>query len=234
MVTKSKPAAAKRTAAKRPDDNPATPPEDNAPDQTPDGSTPEDGKPVDSQDSTGATPEGDTTVKVGSFMFTETEIPTRITSRSDSTPNPFLDAFPRDEKALVAVLDVPEKDPENAEKDHPQIVTLKAQARRAATEKDRTARVKVEKAEDSTDEKPRTRVLVWTVKRITRPRNKNENKGDNEVSNDENKSDVPAPDTDSNTVDPEASDTENNGQNAVSVTGSEAEGSSANPNTATE
>lgn len=245
-ITRNRSTAAKstaRTPAKGTTETPDAPPAETPEETT--GATPEETTP-ESREETPDSTESATTVKVGNFMFTKEAIPTRITSK-ESTPNPFTDVFPSDDAALVSVLDVPLHDEKDNDKDHPQIATLKTQARKAATNVDRTARVKVEAAPDSTDEKPRTKVSVWTTKRITRPR-----KGkDATVSDSTTESGPVRPESDSSgeetdagttpnqtddskTVAPEENDAVNNGQTPTDATGAESAASADNTNTATE
>lgn len=91
------------------------------------------------------------------ISFTETDIPTvtRV-----SAPNPFDGRFPADDKALVTTV--------NAASDSTDVKRLVSQARKAAKAVERTARVTV--VQEGTKAKPVTKVTVWTVPPIFRPR----------------------------------------------------------------
>lgn len=92
-----------------------------------------------------------------------------VTVNRTAEPNPFDGKFPSDEAALVVTIDGTE------EEQAAQVKKIISQARKAAQAVDRTARKKTEAVEVGTGKTKHnaTRVYLWTVSRVTRPRQAN-------------------------------------------------------------
>lgn len=105
--------------------------------------------------------------------FTSVEIPAATRNRP-TEPNPFDEVMPLDENAIQITLDGTSKDQND---NGAAIRKTIAQARRAANDKDRTARVKEDISEQGTgkNKKTVTALTIWTVPKQTRARKNGEN-----------------------------------------------------------
>lgn len=110
-----------------------------------------------------------------SINFTETEIPA-VTVKRATEPNPFSDVFPTKEgRALTVTLPGTVNDTEK-DKSGNTVATahasairkLTAQARKAANDVDKTARVHAEVT--GSGKQAKTVLTIWTVNRVRRPR----------------------------------------------------------------